>query len=79
MNVMTTYLEAVEMVKIRNWLLASYPSCQVCYDRVWSPVSAETFIRCYASRIAAGMPVNLEEKLRECSMLATWCTCPREE
>ena len=51
------------------------PSCQVCYDRRWIPVSVETFIMCYHLRIVEGMQVDINQKVRECSEYVGHCTC----
>lgn len=49
--------------------------CHDCFCRIWEPVPVETFIRCYALRVAAGMPINIKDKLEECTTFVGHCTC----
>lgn len=49
--------------------------CRDCFCRIWEPVSVDVFISCYAQRIAAGMEINIAEKLEECSTFVGHCTC----
>ncbi len=49
--------------------------CEDCFCRLWEPVDVKTFILCYAQRIAAGMEIDMNEKLDECSVFVGHCTC----
>lgn len=60
---------------IHYLLLDEKPRCPRCYDREWGPVDPGTFIRCYALRIDAKVPVNIKQKIAECSVKVGKCTC----